>query len=152
MPFLPPGMALAGGAGSLTREQALAVRERCLRALKDRLIERANIIQVCCLYISVGVPGSWILGACVCYELVSAAVFAWITISRHEAVSVRWAVLMCLPLPRCSFMQARLDEQAALGRRQASYACDGDTLIDSDVPASLAAVLRRRVLMRSRQP
>jgi hypothetical protein len=39
-------MALAGGAGSLTREQALAVRERCLRALKDRLIERANIIQV----------------------------------------------------------------------------------------------------------
>lgn len=46
LPFLPPGMALAGGAGSLTREQALAVRERCLRALKDRLIERANIIQV----------------------------------------------------------------------------------------------------------
>lgn len=30
----------------LTREQALAVRERCLRALKARLIERANIIQV----------------------------------------------------------------------------------------------------------
>jgi hypothetical protein len=30
----------------LTRKQALAVRERCLRALKDRLIERANIIQV----------------------------------------------------------------------------------------------------------
>lgn len=46
LPFLPPGMALAGGAGSLTHEQALAVRERCLRALKDRLIERANIIQV----------------------------------------------------------------------------------------------------------
>jgi hypothetical protein len=39
-------MALAGGAGSLTREQALGVRERCLRALKERLIERANIIQV----------------------------------------------------------------------------------------------------------
>ena len=31
----------------LTREQALDVREKCLRALKDRLIERANIIQVC---------------------------------------------------------------------------------------------------------
>lgn len=46
LPFLPPGMALAGGAGSLTREQALAVRERCLRALKDRLTEHANIIQV----------------------------------------------------------------------------------------------------------
>jgi hypothetical protein len=35
-----------GDIGKLTREQALAVRERCLRALKDRLIERANIIQV----------------------------------------------------------------------------------------------------------
>jgi hypothetical protein len=50
LPFLPPGMASVGSsaasAGSLTREQALAVRERCLRALKDRLIERANIIQV----------------------------------------------------------------------------------------------------------
>lgn len=52
LPFLPPGMAsvgssaASGSAGSLTREQALAVRERCLLALKDRLIERANIIQV----------------------------------------------------------------------------------------------------------
>lgn len=36
----------SAGSGSLTREQALAVRERCLKALKDRLIERANIIQV----------------------------------------------------------------------------------------------------------
>lgn len=51
LPFLPPGMAsvgssaASGSAGSLTREQALAVRERCLLALKDRLIERANIIQ-----------------------------------------------------------------------------------------------------------
>jgi hypothetical protein len=31
---------------SLTREQALEVHQHCLRALKDRLIERANIIQV----------------------------------------------------------------------------------------------------------
>lgn len=48
LPFLPPGMSAVGvaGSGSLTREQALSVRERCLRALKDRLIERANIIQV----------------------------------------------------------------------------------------------------------
>jgi hypothetical protein len=41
-PFLPPGL----GAGGMTREQCLAVRERCLRALKDRLVQRANIIQV----------------------------------------------------------------------------------------------------------
>lgn len=40
-PFLPPGL----GAGGLTREQCLGARERCLRALKDRLVERANIIQ-----------------------------------------------------------------------------------------------------------
>lgn len=46
LPFLPPGMTSVASTGSLTREQALAVRERCLRALKDRLIERANIIQV----------------------------------------------------------------------------------------------------------
>ena len=41
-PFLPSAL----GAGSLTREQALEVREKCLKALKDRLIERANIVQV----------------------------------------------------------------------------------------------------------
>ncbi|GAX80447.1 hypothetical protein CEUSTIGMA_g7886.t1 [Chlamydomonas eustigma] len=40
-PFLPALI----GMQTLSREQALDVRERCLRALKDRLIERANIIQ-----------------------------------------------------------------------------------------------------------
>jgi hypothetical protein len=41
-PFLPkvPGMR------GLTRDEALKVREECLKALRDRLIERANIIQV----------------------------------------------------------------------------------------------------------
>lgn len=34
-----------GGGGALTREQCLGVRERCLRALRDRLVERADIIQ-----------------------------------------------------------------------------------------------------------
>lgn len=44
MPFLPPGM--TGMSITLSREQALDVREKCLKSLKDRLIERANIIQV----------------------------------------------------------------------------------------------------------
>lgn len=30
----------------MTRQEMLEAREKCLRALKDRLIERANIIQV----------------------------------------------------------------------------------------------------------
>lgn len=42
-PFLPP----PARAGQLmTRQEMLETREKCLRALKDRLIERANIIQV----------------------------------------------------------------------------------------------------------
>eukprot|EP00775_Hariotina_reticulata_P013287 gene13287-13418_t len=51
LPFLPPGTTSTNNPqgssdiGKMTREQALATRERCLRALKDRLIERANIIQ-----------------------------------------------------------------------------------------------------------
>jgi len=44
LPFLPSGA--PSGSGALSRDQALEVRERCLKALKDRLIERANIIQV----------------------------------------------------------------------------------------------------------
>jgi len=40
-PFLPPLI----GMQQLTREQAFEVREKALKALKDRLIERANIIQ-----------------------------------------------------------------------------------------------------------
>ena len=40
-PFLP---ALIAGQ-SLTKPEAMDVRERCLKGLKDRLIERANIIQ-----------------------------------------------------------------------------------------------------------
>lgn len=44
-PFLPPGLT----GGGMSREHCLGVRERCLRALKDRLVERANIIQVCVL-------------------------------------------------------------------------------------------------------
>ena len=41
-PFLPPLI----GMQQLSKDQALEVREKCLRALKDRLIERANIIQM----------------------------------------------------------------------------------------------------------
>lgn len=41
-PFLPPGLADQ----ILTWDQALEVREKALKALKERLIERANIIQV----------------------------------------------------------------------------------------------------------
>ena len=48
-PFLPklPGMR------GLTRDEALKVREDCLKALRDRLIERANIIQarICTLHL-----------------------------------------------------------------------------------------------------
>lgn len=40
-PFLPPLIGMA----QLNRDQSLEVREKCLKALKDRLIERANIIQ-----------------------------------------------------------------------------------------------------------
>ena len=40
-PFLP---ALIAGQ-SMTKAEAMDVRERCLKGLKDRLIERANIIQ-----------------------------------------------------------------------------------------------------------
>ncbi|KAK9811814.1 hypothetical protein WJX72_010643 [[Myrmecia] bisecta] len=40
-PFLPPG----APAQVLTQQEALEVREKCLKALKDRLVERANIIQ-----------------------------------------------------------------------------------------------------------
>ncbi|MEW5310705.1 MAG: hypothetical protein WDW38_002476 [Sanguina aurantia] len=40
-PFLPTLLGMA----TLSREQALETREKCLKALKDRLIERANIIQ-----------------------------------------------------------------------------------------------------------
>mmetsp|Transcript_27648 Transcript_27648/g.69682 ORF Transcript_27648/g.69682 Transcript_27648/m.69682 type:complete len:469 (+) Transcript_27648:102-1508(+) len=43
--FLQPFMPVVIGTRSLHREEALEVRERCLKALKDRLIERANIIQ-----------------------------------------------------------------------------------------------------------
>ena len=41
-PFMPPLI----GEQPLTKDQALDVRDKCLRALKERLIERANIIQV----------------------------------------------------------------------------------------------------------
>jgi hypothetical protein len=41
-PFLPTLL----GTQQLTRTQALEVREKALKAFKDRLIERANIIQV----------------------------------------------------------------------------------------------------------
>lgn len=41
-PFLPPGLIDQ----VLSWDQALEVREKALKALKERLIERANIIQV----------------------------------------------------------------------------------------------------------
>lgn len=44
--FLSPFLPKITGTRSLTRAEALKVREDCLKALKDRLIERANIIQV----------------------------------------------------------------------------------------------------------
>ena len=40
-PFMPPGI----GHKPLDKAQAKEVREKCLKALKDRLIKRANIIQ-----------------------------------------------------------------------------------------------------------
>ncbi|KAK3273495.1 hypothetical protein CYMTET_18285 [Cymbomonas tetramitiformis] len=40
-PFMPPVI----GGRKLSRQEAMDVREKCLKALKDRLIERANIIQ-----------------------------------------------------------------------------------------------------------
>jgi hypothetical protein len=44
--YLSPFMPVIAGTRGLTREEALVVREACLKALKERLIERANIIQV----------------------------------------------------------------------------------------------------------
>lgn len=44
--FLSPFLPTLLGSQQLTRGQALEVREKTLKALKDRLIERANIIQV----------------------------------------------------------------------------------------------------------
>lgn len=82
MPFLPPGM--TGTSITLSREQALDVREKCLKSLKDRLIERANIIQVgCCqqhrrrrLAIRQSV---WIMSVTKCLEslLLSVCSFTW---------------------------------------------------------------------------
>lgn len=40
-PFLPKTPGIRG----LLRDEALKVREACLKALRDRLIERANLIQ-----------------------------------------------------------------------------------------------------------
>jgi hypothetical protein len=42
-PFLPEPMAI--DEDPLSRDEALQAREACLRSLKDRLVERANIIQ-----------------------------------------------------------------------------------------------------------
>lgn len=44
--YLSPFLPNISGTRGLTRDEALHVREVCLRALKERLIERANIIQV----------------------------------------------------------------------------------------------------------
>lgn len=44
--YLSPFMPNIAGTRGLSREEALLVREACLKALKERLIERANIIQV----------------------------------------------------------------------------------------------------------
>ncbi|KAI9183524.1 hypothetical protein H9P43_004442 [Blastocladiella emersonii ATCC 22665] len=43
--YLSPFLLNVGNAHALTREEASAVREACLKALKERLIEKANIIQ-----------------------------------------------------------------------------------------------------------
>ena len=44
--YLSPFLPKVPGTRALTRDEALRVREDCLKALRDRLIERANIIQV----------------------------------------------------------------------------------------------------------
>jgi hypothetical protein len=44
--YLAPYWPQGAGPALACREQALEVHQRCLRALKDRLIERATIIQV----------------------------------------------------------------------------------------------------------
>lgn len=41
-PFLPPSYS---SSSSLTKEEASRARESCLKSLKERLLERANIIQ-----------------------------------------------------------------------------------------------------------
>lgn len=48
--YLSPFMPNIAGTRGLTRDEALVVREACLKALKERLIERANIIQVLIFY------------------------------------------------------------------------------------------------------
>jgi hypothetical protein len=44
--YLSPFLPKVPGTRALNREEALKVREDCLKSLRDRLIERANIIQV----------------------------------------------------------------------------------------------------------
>jgi hypothetical protein len=50
--YLSPFLPKTPGTRGLLREEALKVREACLKALRDRLIERANIIQACFLQIA----------------------------------------------------------------------------------------------------
>ena len=44
--YLSPFLPKISGTRGLSRDEALRVREECLKALRGRLIERANIIQV----------------------------------------------------------------------------------------------------------
>lgn len=44
-PYLPPNYAPGDDTVRLQRDEAINVKDQCLKALKDRLIERANIIQ-----------------------------------------------------------------------------------------------------------
>lgn len=122
-PFLPPG----AGAGGLAREQCLAAREAALRALKDRLVERANIIQGRLDEEQVGAagwdcsPDSAALCMCVGGEVVS----------LHTCAGAREpprAGPTPAPLPpSCPRGRGRA-AQAALQRRRAALARDHDVL------------------------
>lgn len=117
------------------------VREKCLKALKDRLIERANIIQVRC--------GACAALSCPSLGLALALMLAMQNTTRHTSTHhVTYPILHTLchtshishtiqytSAPRItrtshvSRSQARLDEEtAALAKRQQNFQRDRDQM------------------------
>jgi hypothetical protein len=127
-PFLPPG----SGAGALSREQCLGVREGCLRALKDRLVERARLFQVW--------GGGW-------WGERGRALQPLLLPRRPACPAAANQGLGCIqrlrPAPPLTHPspQARLNaERDGLARRQAAFARDRDVLSHGEAEEHARAV------------